>query len=102
MKKVTIQFHNKEIKSFKVRGKKSIKSMACKQLNFCLLNRYKHIEQAQWLLQNNAYLQKDAYACVKIHNIFYAFILGEQEIDGRTKEAKKLPYFSIEEYLANF
>lgn len=40
--------------------------------------------------------------CSDLADYFGAFISKIENLDGRTKEAKNLPYFSIEEYLANF
>lgn len=49
-------------------------------------------------MDKNLYLSM----CSDLADYFGASISKIENLDGRTKEAKNLPYFSIEEYLANF
>lgn len=98
MKKVTIQFNNGKIHAYKT--KYDVRNLQVRDLNYCLLLRYKELQPVQRLLENDAYLKE--YAKFSVLNFFCAAISKIENLDGRTKEAKKLPYFTIEEYLANF
>ena len=96
MKKVTIQFNNGKTHTYKT--KYDIRDLQVCTLHYDLLLRYKHIEVCKKLMQENLYLSM----CSDLADYFGAFISKIENLDGRTKEAKNLPYFSIEEYLANF
>lgn len=96
MKKVVIQFNNGKIHTYKT--KYDIRNLQVRSLNYCLLLRYKHIAICKKLMQENLYLSM----CADLADYFGAAISKIENLDGRTKEAKNLPYFSIEEYLANF
>ena len=97
MKKVVIQFNNKQEKTFIVVSEETPK---CSHLPYTLLLKYKNLGPSQLLLEEDNYLKR--YAKVSAINLFGAAILKCEKIDGRTKEAKNLPYFTIEECLANF
>ena len=96
MKKVTIQFNNGKTHTYKT--KYDIRDLQVCTLHYDLLLRYKHIEVCKKLMQENLYLSM----CSDLADYFGASISKIENLDGRTKEAKNLPYFSIEEYLANF
>lgn len=100
MKKVTIQFNNEEIRAYKVNGSYNLHEIKAKHVGKEMLLRHKDIEEAALLLEGDSYLNK--FADVSILILFKARVLGCKRIDGRTKEAKELPWFSIEECLANF
>jgi hypothetical protein len=97
MKKVVIQFNNKQEKTFIVVSEEVPK---CGHLSYCLLLKYKNLGPSQLLLEEDNYFKR--YAKVSAISFFGATILECEKIDGRTKEAKNLPYFTIEECLANF
>ena len=96
MKKVTIQFNNGKTHTYKT--KYDIRDLQVCTLHYDLLLRYKHIGVCKKLMQENLYLSM----CSDLADYFGAAISKIENLDGRTKEAKNLPYFSIEEYLANF
>ena len=96
MKKVTIQFNNGKTHAYKT--KYDIRDLQVRILNYCLLLRYKHIVICKKLMQEDLYLSM----CSDLADYFGAVISKIENLDGRTREAKNLPYFSIEEYLANF
>ena len=96
MKKVTIQFNNGKTHTYKT--KYDIRDLQVCTLHYDLLLRYKHIGICKKLMQENLYLSM----CSDLADYFGASISKIDNLDGRTKEAKNLPYFSIEEYLANF
>lgn len=96
MKKVVIQFNNGKVLSYKT--KYGIRDLQVCTLHYDLLLRYKHIEVCKKLMQGNLYPSM----CSGLADYFGASIAKIENLDGRTKEAKNLPYFSIEEYLANF
>ena len=96
MKKVTIQFNNGKIHTYKT--KYDIRDLQVCTLPYDLLLRYKHIGICKKLMQENLYLS----ICSDLADYFGAVISKIENLDGRTKEAKNLPYFSIEEYLTNF
>lgn len=98
MKKVVIQFNNGECKTFKL--KKEIMDLNCGHLNYYLLRRHKELLPVQRLMENDAYLKE--YAKFSVLNFFCASIKELYKLDGRTKEAKKLPWLSAEAFLANF
>lgn len=98
MKKVTIQFNNGKCKTFKLKG--AVVDLTCNCLNYCLLLRYKELQPVQRLMENDAYLKE--YAKFSVLNFFCASFKKVYKLDGRTKEAKKLPWLSAEEFLANF
>lgn len=98
MKKVTIQFNNGKCKTFKLKGE--VMDLNCVHLNYCLLLRYKELQPVQRLMENDAYLKE--YAKFSVLNFFCASIKELYKLDGRTKEAKNLPWLSTEEFLANF
>ena len=98
MKKVVIQFNNGKRKTFKLKGE--VMDLNCGHLNYYLLLRYKELQPVQRLMENDAYLKE--YAKFSVLNFFCASIKELYKLDGRTKEAKKLPWFSAEEFLANF
>ena len=96
MKKVVIQFNNGKTHTYKT--KYDIRDLQVCTLHYDLLLRYKHIGICKKLMQENLYLS----ICSDLADYFGAVISKIENLDGRTKEAKNLPYFSIEEYLANF
>lgn len=96
MKKVVIQFNNGKIHTYKT--KYDVRNLQVCTLHYDLLLRYKHIGVCKKLMQENLYLS----ICSDLADYFGAVISKIENLDGRTKEAKNLPYFSIEEYLANF
>ena len=96
MKKVVIQFNNGKTHAYKT--KYDIRDLQVCTLHYDLLLRYKHIRVCKELMQENLYLSM----CSDLADYFGAVISKIENLDGRTKEAKNLPYFSIEEYLANF
>lgn len=98
MKKVTIQFNNGKCKTFKLKG--AVIDLNCGSLNYCLLLRYKELQPVQRLMEGDAYFKE--YAKFSVLNFFCASFKKIYKLDGRTKEAKKLPWLSAEEFLANF
>ena len=96
MKKVTIQFNNGKTHTYKT--KYDIENLQVRNLNHYLLVRYMHIDICKKLMQGHVYLSM----CSDLADYFGAVISKIENLDGRAKEAKNLPYFSIEEYLANF
>lgn len=96
MKKVIIQFNNGKTHTYKT--KYDIRDLQVCNLNYCLLRRYEHIDLCKKLMSENLYLSM----CADLADYFGAVISKIENLDGRTKEAKNLPYFSIEDYLANF
>lgn len=99
MKKVVIQFNNLKVKSFKVKGE--VFDIKCSHLNWCLLLRYKQLSCVQNLMDKDAYYAGN-YKNFSAMNYFCASVLNCEKIDGRTKNAKRLPWFSAEELLVNF
>ena len=96
MKKVVIQFNNGKTHTYKTRY--DIRDLQVRNLNYYLLLRYKHISLCKKLMQEDVYLS----TCTDLADYFGAVISKIENLDGRTKEAKNLPLFTIEECLANF
>lgn len=97
MKKVVIQFNNGKTHTYKTKYD-NIRDLQVRNLNHYLLARYMHIDICKKLMQEHLYLS----ICSDLADYFGASISKIENLDGRAKEAKNLPYFSIEEYLANF
>lgn len=96
-----IKFHNGQIKEYKT--KSPIDDAPVYTLNFYMLQR--HIDKGQVikeLLRNDGYFIHPAISQQLIIERFKAEILESRLLDGRTKEAKKLPWFSMEEFIANY
>ena len=100
MKKVTIQFNNQEVRGYKVNGSYNLHEIKVKHIGKDMLLRHKNIEEVALLLEEDNYLNK--FADLNILILFKARVIKCEKIDGRTKEAKNLPFFTIEECLANF
>lgn len=99
MKQVVIQFNNLKVKTFKIKG--DISDIKCFHLNWCLLLKYKKVSCVPPLMDNDAYYN-GRYKDFSALNYFCASVLSSKKIDGRTKDAKRLPWFSAEEFIANF
>ena len=96
-----IKFHNGQIKEYKT--KSPIDDVPICALNFCVLQR--HIDKGQVvkeLLRNDGYFTHPAISQQLIIERFKAEILDSKLLDGRTKEAKKLPWFTFEDVIANY
>lgn len=96
-----IKFHNGQIKEYKT--KSTIGNVPIYALHFCVLQR--HIDKGQVvkeLLRNNGYFIHPAINQQLITARFKAKILDSKLLDGRTKEAKKLPWFTFEDVIANY
>ena len=99
MKKVVIQFNNLKVKTFKIKG--DVTDIKCSHLNWCMLLKYKNLSCVQTLMDKDAYYT-GRYKDFSVLNYFCSSILNCEQIDGRTKSAKKLPWFCAEEFLLNF
>lgn len=100
MNKVVLQFRNGRIAEYKTNG--DIYGLKVKGLGNVMLKRYAHIEAIKCLLKNNAYFSNTKYANAMAVRYFDTLVLYNYRIDGRSKEARALPYFSIEECLKNY
>lgn len=100
MKKVTIQFNNKQVKTFKTKSYWDLDRLLCGHVSYYWLLRYKELQPVQRLMENDAYLKE--YAKFSLLQFFGASVLNCEKIDGRANEAKNLPWFSADELLANF
>lgn len=96
-----IKFHNGTVKEYK--SIKPIEDSPLFTLNFYVLQR--HIDKGpivQGILQDGRYFLHPDISQQLIIERFKAEILESRLLDGRTKEAKKLPWFSMEEFIANY
>lgn len=100
MKKVVIQFNNLQVKTFKCKSYWDLNRLLCGHVSYCWLLRYKELEPCQSLMKNDAYIKE--YAKFSLLQFFGASVLNCEKIDGRTNEAKNLPWFSADELLTNF
>ena len=100
MKKVVIQFNNEEVRGYKVKAPYNLHEIKVKHVGKDMLLRYKDIKEVALLLEEDNYLNK--FADLSMLILFKAKVIKCEKIDGRTKEAKNLPLFTIEECLANF
>ena len=100
MKKVTIQFNNKQVKTFKTKSYWDLDRLLCGHVSYYWLLRYKELQPVQRLMENDAYLKE--YAKFSLLQFFSASVLNCEKIDGRANEAKSLPWFSADELLTNF
>lgn len=85
--KVVIQFNNGKIHTYKT--KYDIRNLQVRNLNYCSLLRYKHIDVCKKLMQENLYLSMHS----DLADYFGAVISKIENLDGRTNEAKNLPWF---------
>lgn len=96
-----IKFHNGAIKEYK--SIKSIEDSPLFTLNFYVLQR--HIDKGpivQGILEDSRYFLHPDIRKKLIIEYFKASILEAKFLDGRTKVAKKLPYFTFEDVIANY
>lgn len=96
-----IKFHNGTIKEYK--SIKQIEDSPLFTLNFYVLQR--HIDKGpivQGILEDSRYFLHPDIRKKLIIEYFKASILEAKFLDGRTKEAKKLPYFTFEDVIANY
>lgn len=100
MNKVVLQFRNGNIAEYKLDG--DIYDLKVRGLGNVMLKRYAHIEAIKHLLKNNAYFSNPKYADAIAVRYFDTLVLYNYRIDGRSKEARALPWFSIDECLKNY
>lgn len=96
-----IKFHNGAIKEYK--SVSPIEDSSLYALNFSVLQR--HIDKGpivRGILDDSRYFCHPDISNKLIIEYFKANILEARFLDGRTKEAKKLPWFSMEEFIANY
>lgn len=96
-----IKFHNGQIKEYKT--KSPIDDAPMYTLNFYMLQR--HIDKGPIVtgaLQDAWYFTHPEVSQQLVITRFKAEVLDSRLLDGRTKEAKKLPWFSLEEFIANY
>ena len=96
-----IKFHNNVVKEYK--SIRSIEDAPLHVLNFYVLQR--HIDKGpivQGILEDGRYFLHPDISQQLIIERFKAEILESRLLDGRTKVAKKLPYFTFEDVIANY
>ena len=96
-----IKFHNGAVKEYK--SIKPIEDSPLYTLNFYVLQR--HIDKGpivQGILEDSRYFLHPDISQQLIIERFKAEILESRLLDGRTKVAKKLPYFTFEDVIANY
>ena len=96
-----IKFHNGVVKEYK--SISPIEDSPLFALNFSVLQR--HIDKGpivQGILQDSRYFCHPDISNKLIVEYFKANILEARFLDGRTKVAKKLPYFTFEDVIANY
>lgn len=96
-----IKFHNGTIKEYK--SIKPIEDSPLFTLNFYVLQR--HIDKGpivQGILDDSRYFLRPDISNKPIIEHFKADVLEAKFLDGRTKVAKKLPYFTFEDVIANY
>ena len=96
-----IKFHNGTVKEYK--SFSPIEDSPLYALNFSVLQR--HIDKGpivQGILDDSRYFLHPDIRKKLIIEYFKATILEAKFLDGRTKVAKKLPYFTFEDVLANY
>ena len=91
MKIANIQLINGDI--ITVKTKKSFDIKNC-NLSFYFLNRNKDFYKLKTLLDNDSY--SNGLSNLSIYPFFGAKLLSQQKKDGRTKDIKKIPYFSVQ------
>ena len=96
-----IKFHNRVVKEYK--SISPIEDSPLFALNFSVLQR--HIDKGpivQGILEDSRYFLHPDISQQLIIERFKAEILESRLLDGRTKVAKKLPYFTFEDVIANY
>lgn len=96
-----IKFHNGAVKEYK--SVSPIEGSSLYALNFSVLQR--HIDKGpivQGILDDSRYFCHPDISNKLIIEHFKAEILDSKLLDGRTKEAKKLPWFTFEDVIANY
>lgn len=96
-----VRFHNGNVKEYK--AKSPIDDSPLFILNPCLLCR--HINKGpivQDILRGDRYFSDPDISNTSVIKYFKAKVLESRLLDGRTKETRGLPWFSMEEYIANY
>ena len=96
-----VRFHNGNIKEYK--AKSPIDDSPLFILNLCLLRR--HVDKGpivQDILHDDRYFSDPDISNISVIEYFKAEVLECRLLDGRTKESRNLPWFSMEESIANY
>ena len=92
-----------DVKLKEYKTKSPIEDAPMCTLNFCMLQR--HIDKGPIVagaLQDAWYFTHPEVSQQLVITRFKAEILDSKLLDGRTKVAKKLPYFTFEDIIANY
>ena len=100
MYKLTIKFRNGIEGTYKTPfNRKNIEDTKVSDCSYAMYLRYaKSIQRAAMLFDSDSYLRHEE----SVITYFDAAITSFEKIDGRTKEAQSLEYFTVEEVLRNF
>lgn len=96
-----VRFHNGNVKEYK--AKSPIDDSPLFTLNLCLLRRC--VDKGpivQDILRGGRYFLDPDISSISVIEYFKAEVLEYRLLDGRAKESRNLPWFSMEEYIANY